>query len=411
MRRDTLRLVFAISFLTGLTVVLTACGGGSQHSLICEACPVLPGNSFLFAVGGSAQSTELLSFPIDPSTGALGAPLSIVGPTSQIASLTAAAQSTPFLYVVPWQQVTFPNQLYGYSINPTTGALTQIASSPFTAPDSLELNTGVASNNFLYLGGAAQLPGGDTSAVEAFTIGSDGSLAPPVAGSPFPASYPINSLGSNGVSSPATYLYAAEGDDLPVSSGAVAAFSIDQQTGGLTNVAGSPFSTDSYGFPGQIIYDPLGFVYVTISNQPNGPNYIEGFAVNASTGGLTAVPGSPFPVSTVLFGPALDASGHFLFAGVGANDTIDEFQVDPTTGSLTAMSGTTVPVFVPFLIVGNYLYAPSEAGVGSSAIAAFSIDESSGALSQISGSPFATVIPFAPSTTFVMTTVTVPPAQ
>jgi 6-phosphogluconolactonase (cycloisomerase 2 family) len=206
-------------------------------------------------------------------------------------------------------------------------------------------------------------------------------------------------------------LYAAEGDDLPVSSGAVAAFSIDQQTGGLTNVAGSPFSTDSYGFPGQIIYDPLGFVYVTISNQPNGPNYIEGFAVNASTGGLTAVPGSPFPVSTVLFGPALDASGHFLFAGVGANDTIDEFQVDPTTGSLTAMSGTTVPVFVPFLIVGNYLYAPSEAGVGSSAIAAFSIDESSGALSQISGSPFATVIPFAPSTTFVMTTVTVPPAQ
>ena len=66
--------------------------------------------------------------------------------------------------------------------------------------------------------------------------------------------------------------------------------------------------------------------------------------------------------------------------------------MDPTTGNLTPVSGTPGGVFPPFLVYGNYLYAPTSGAYGSSggppSIRAFSIDENTGALTEIPGSPF-----------------------
>jgi 6-phosphogluconolactonase len=283
----------------------------------------------------------------------------------------------------------------------------------FSAEGAIGLNSGFALSNFLYLGAAAQLTNGLAPAVEAFGIGSDGSLTPSVAGSPFAILPPANALGGNGPSLSVTspYLYAAESSGLIGATGGVSAFSIDQMTGVLTEVAGSPFSTGSYGTPGRIVIDPYGFLYVTLTNPPNGQDYIAGFAIDNSTGALAPVPGSPFAVNPLVFSSiVLDLSGHYLFAGAPLTQTIQEFQVNTSTGALMSMAGTSAPIFGPFQVVGDYLYVPNNTNVGSSgaspAIAAFSIDGNTGALTQVPGSPFAAGVPV-----FAMTSVSLPATQ
>jgi hypothetical protein len=413
MRAATIRLWFGVLFCLGLTLALTACGSGSTQS--CNSCnfrTAPPQQTFLIAAGEpSLQSSQLLSFSVDSATGALGASLSIAGPTSSpLTALTAAGNGTGFVYVAP--QMPFSEQVYGYSINANTGALAEIASSPFTVESATGLNSGFALSNFLYLGAAAQVSGGLAPAVEAFSIGSDGSLSPSVAGSPFAIIPPVNSLGGNGpaLSSTSPFLYAAESNGSAGASGGVAVFNIDQLTGVVTEVAGSPFSTGPYGIPGYIVLDPYGFLYVTLTNPPNGQNYIAGFAVNTSTGALTPVPGSPLAVNFYAFsGIALDLSGQFLFTGA-APETIQEFQVNTTTGALTAMASTRAPIVNLLEVVGDYLYVPNNTYFGSSgapaAISVFSIDGTTGALAQVAGSPFAAGVPIV-----AMTSVTLPVPQ
>jgi hypothetical protein len=397
-------------------MALTACG--SQTCSTCNFRTSPPQQTFLIAAGEpNSQSSALLSFSVDSTTGALGAPLSIAGPASPLAgaplnALTAAGQGSPFVYVSP-QSSNFPEQIYGYSINASTGALTEIASSPFSAEASVGLNSGIALNNFLYLGAAAQLTDGLAPAVEAFSIGSDGSLSPSVAGSPFPIIPPANSLGGNGpsLSSTSPYLYAAASSGIANSNGGVATFGIDEQTGVLTEVAGSPFSTGSYGTPGYVVLDPYGFLYVTLTNPPNGQNYIAGFAVDTSTGALTPLPGSPFAVNFYSYSSlALDLSGQYLFTASSLTQTIEEFHVNTSTGALTPMADTSAPIFGLFQVVGDYLYVPNSTYFGSSgapsAITAFSIDGSTGALTQVPGSPFAAGVPIV-----AMAAVTLPTTQ
>jgi hypothetical protein len=419
MLSSPVRLGFSVLFCLGLSLALTACGSTSQACNTCNFRTPPPQQTFLIAAGepNFSQSSQLLSFSVDSTTGALGAPLSIAGPASPLmgaplSALTAAGQGMPFVYVSP-QSPNFPAQVYGYSVDASTGALTEIASSPFTAESTLGLNSGFALNNFLYLGAAAQLTDGLAPAVEAFSIGSDGSLSLSVAGSPFAIIPPANSLGGNGpsLSSTAPYLYAAASDGLIGSSAGVAVFSIDGQTGGLTEVAGSPFSTGSYGIPGYIVLDPYGFLYVTLTNPPNGQNYLAGFAVDVSTGALTPVPGSPFAVNHpfVFSSIALDLSGHYLFTAAPP-ETIQEFEVNTSTGALTPMASTSAPVVNLMEVVGDYLYVPNTTNLGSSgpptAITVLSIDGSTGALTPIPGSPFEAGVPIV-----AMVPVTLPTPQ
>jgi 6-phosphogluconolactonase len=407
------RLGLSVSFCFGLSVALTSCGSSPQ---VCN-CTSPPQQTFLIAAGETnSQSSQLLSFSIDATTGALGAPLSIAGPASPLTgapltALTTAGQGSPFVYVSP-QSPNFPEQVYGYSINASTGALTEIASSPFAAEASIALNSGFALNNFLYLGAAAQFPDGLAAAIEAFSIGADGSLAPSVTGSPFPIIPPANGLPVYGpqLGSTAPYLYAPASNDLASALGGVAAFNINEQTGVLTEVGGSPFSTGSYGTPGPIVLDPYGFLYATLTSTPNGQAYIAGFAINTSTGALTPVAGSPFVVNSLLYsGLALDLSGNYLFTSTPP-EAIQEFQVNTSTGTLTQMASTTAPVFNLIQVVGDYLDVPNTTNLGSSgspsAIAVFRIDGSTGALTPVPGSPFAVGVPIV-----ALTAVTLPATQ
>ena len=127
----------------------------------------------------------------------------------------------------------------------------------------------------------------------------------------------------------------------------LSAHAIDANTGVLKAVAGSPFPAGEA--PRAISTHPSGrFVYVVNEVSSN----ISAYAVDATSGVLTAVDGSPFRSVPPLFSPTsitTDASGRFAYVTSRlANSTSNfalSFSINGTTGALTQIglvdTGTT----------------------------------------------------------------------
>lgn len=125
-------------------------------------------------------------------------------------------------------------------------------------------------------------------------------------------------------------------------------FSLDATTGALTPVRGSPFPSGPQ--PGPMAIDPSGkFVLVADS----GNNELTPYTID-SAGSLTAGTAVPLGEKNIQTAIAVDPAGKFVFAAV-FNQKVAGFHLDPGTGSLTPMSGSpfaggfvaTDMVFVP----------------------------------------------------------------
>jgi hypothetical protein len=305
-----------------------------------------------------------------------------------------------FLYGV------FPGSdlIYGWTIA-TTGDLTAMNGSPFTlsnlggmAPNAIGVNlSGVAVNpdgTFLFIADATD------QLVLTFQIGVGGLLTSSSTISTVGAVQPWN-LAIDGLG---RYLYVTQGSE---GSGLhVSAYSINQSTGALTlvealmpfniwelkgdptgqfmigisgnsvgitgvadnsihvftitpsgptagaltEVTNSPFAT--VFSPANIAVQPNAgngsFVYsFSVNNTDSGYNSIEGYALNTTTGALTAIaPGSPFGSVTPSPWGQFDQSGDFLFVYSNVGGIAPELgviNVAPTTGLLTE-SATTLPL-------------------------------------------------------------------
>lgn len=358
-----------------LSLSLVGCGGSGSSS------GTALGPSLLYVLGQTgAQTGQVLTLPIDGTTGGLGPAVSISGPLPPPTSF--ALDGTRFLYIPQL----FPSQVFGYAIDQKTGSLTAIPSSPLSAPYNALLNGGTAVDNFLYIGGVSFLSNGVAPTISAFAIGTDGALAPTVSGSPFTVAPPTNPGSGSGPSLTvySKYLYAAEFQGQVGQPGGIAAFSLDSTTGMLSPVPASPFSTGGSGSPVQVVCDAARgpFLYVALVNPPGGQNVLAGFSIDQSTGALTPVPGSPFPIGG-LIGLTLDPSGQFLFAGINVPGTnIVEFKVG-SDGSLTSLPSVS-GAGPPFVFSGNHMYGFNS----SSTIAAFDFDTTTGSLTPVPGSPF-----------------------
>jgi 6-phosphogluconolactonase (cycloisomerase 2 family) len=208
-----------------------------------------------------------------------------------------------------------------------------------------------------------------TGGVYAFSNQS-GTLTP-IAGSPFTT--PATS--SPGYSQPATLMVVDQTNKfLYVStSGGVGAFSINPSTGQLTPIAGSPFGTDITSPWTEVISPNNMFLYV-LSARNSGVIY--GFSVDQNSGALTALPGSPFsagscgtvtPSGTISIpGPdnmTIASAGKFMYDNCGV------YSLDQTNGSVTQVSGQGPgdwPVIDP---TGQFLWA-----ITSNQTACFSCD-------------------------------------
>jgi 6-phosphogluconolactonase (cycloisomerase 2 family) len=314
------------------------------------------------------------------------------------------------------------NNISGFTVNPATGALTPVSGSPFATPTG---DTSIAvSRDFKFLYAADF----GLNQISAFQVNSDGSLSP-LLGTPFPAGngpvsvfthptadflYVTNQgsgevmifiidpeLTNNGsVAIGNSPLFSAMTSDgayyyQTISSLAqIAGFSVSATDGSLTPVSGSPFSTGF--FPNKIAIDPAGkFLYATIPSSFMGTSTsVYAYTIDAASGALTAVPGSPFTTGENPVSAAVDVSGRFLFVANGANtangNSVSAFSIDSNTGALTAVPGSPFaaspfPGFVATDPSGQYVYV----GLGSSSgIAAFVMNQSTGALTPMPGSPF-----------------------
>jgi 6-phosphogluconolactonase (cycloisomerase 2 family) len=175
--------------------------------------------------------------------------------------------------------------------------------------------------------------------------------------------------------------------------GGIFAYTINAGTGSLTPVAGSPYAIPAETYPVTITVDPSGrFVYLTTQDTTNVNGSISGYSIDGATGALTVITGSPFETGEGPGPIAIDPLGKFLYVG-NEDDSpggdVTGFTIDGTTGALTTMAGS------PFLSGSGALtvvIAPSGkfgyVTAYGSPITVFSINSTTGIPTQISGSPF-----------------------
>ena len=178
--------------------------------------------------------------------------------------------------------------------------------------------------------------------------------------------------------------------------GGISVFHVNKTTGAITTVTGSPFPTPGGGFPLSSEFHPTGkFFYAGM--QVSTTSNVWAFSVEASTGVLTPVPGSPLTGQPSLGGGgvnsiALHPTGNFLYIS-GAFLGITGYAVDPANGALTQLARSPfVPAgaFLNSKIVvhplGNFLFM---ADFDADGVRVFPIAADGSVGAEIAGSPFA----------------------
>jgi 6-phosphogluconolactonase len=359
--------------LTSLAFFLLS-GCGTTH-LVCGTCgcgTACPATQYMFADGNGQISAFVV-----PLSGTLGAQVSTSGPGG---SLGMAAFENQFVYASnPNLPSMLGGNIEGWLFDASNGQLTALSGSPFALPMSVP--GGLAANN-----SAQVLYVADAGRIDALQVNSMGALTA-LANSPFPAGTGI------GVTIDPSNRFVYSTDTTPP--GNVWAFTTDS-TGALIAVPESPFAAgtnpSASANPSQIVVDSSGmFVFVTLTDT----NQVAAFLINQSTGALTPVSGSPFSAGGGPIGMA--TLNNLLYVSNAGDGTVSGFIFDTTSGVLTPAAGSPFPISASALagdpFGGNFLYASTAQGM-----VTYTIDPSSGALTQSGppvSSPEASVLTFA----------------
>lgn len=348
--RFPLKLLLLVVFMP----VMGGCGSHGNTSICTVNCGGSSSAEFLYGSPGDSLLNTFLTAEIDLGTGGFSSVSVTTVPFLNSHGIVAV--NARFLYI------SWSSDIYGYSINPSTGALTSLTGSPFPMPSGRSPQGLAATTDGKFLYGADAAGG-----IDAFQVDNATGKLSLVPSSPFGsgANYQV------AVDPSGSSLYATDYADDKVLGFTIAS------TGALAPVQSSPFA-----LPGQGVGKPLGivdtggFLYVSLS----GSNQIAGFSIDSQTGLLTAIPGSPFAAGDL---PAvLVRSGSFLYAANENDGNISGYRIDSTSGALTQISGS------PFLSgksaqdiaidsSGKYLFVSESIG-----IIGCDIDASSGTLTQ-----------------------------
>jgi 6-phosphogluconolactonase (cycloisomerase 2 family) len=239
-----------------------------------------PSADYLYAV---AYSGDLKVYSIDSSTGAL---------TEQTADAVPAVFGWPLVITPDGQRLyQISDQVYGFSIDGGSGALKALPGSPFAV---FAMGGGIASTDA--------------------TIDPSG-----------------------------RFIYATNGAEFTGFGGPMYIGSIDPQTGAVSPV--TPFSPTN-GPQWYVAVDASGkyAVVTTGVTSKTGPNCFAVQSIDATSGMLTAVPGSPFPGpfsnGNGNCGPLLaDPSGSYIYMGSGG---VSVYSLDETTGVPQRVTGSTL---------------------------------------------------------------------
>jgi 6-phosphogluconolactonase (cycloisomerase 2 family) len=226
---------------------------------------------------------SISAFRVDPVTGGLTtvsgspfptAPAIISGQVPGVNSVTVDPTGK-FLYAA----INQGNDLSAYLIDSSTGALTPISGSPFSAgstPMTVRIDP---SGKYAYVANA------NSNNISAYSINSSTGALAPIAGSPFssgglfPTGLAIDPSGG--------FIYVTN-----LNSNNVSAFSLNSGTGVLTPISGSPFAS-GVGPIGASVHPSGKFVYVS----DDGAGTVTAYAIDGASGALTPISGSPFAAS------------------------------------------------------------------------------------------------------------------
>src|SRR6266567_2691727 len=372
-----------------LLAVLAGCGGGSSGTSTSNngggsngGGSPLPAGTELMYVGDNVGVIH--GFAVDPNSGNL-TPLPTVAVTNQAtaADVGLAADFGGMVLYATSAGVGGPN-VASFIVDKNTGTLTLSSSLPLQVPPRKL----AAIEGNLYV-----IPDPSANAAQMFAFSINGlnaaltQLSPTVTLPGPPHDLVVAGFGNN--------IPSWMGLTFDDTSGGEIQGIVRQPNGGATGLQlGSPTSSGGNS-PQGIRVTPDG-KFVVVANQ--GTSNVAVFSLDATTGALTEVPGSPFasgqqpgPVAIdppVLAGTA--PSGKFVFVGDTGGNSLSAYTID-SAGSLTPVTGTPIPLGAnaqPSSIAvdpaGKFVYisiVPQE-------VAGFALDPSTGVLTPITGSPF-----------------------
>ena len=329
-----------------------------------------------YAYVSNIKSGTVSAFSIDPTTGAL----TLVPDTNN--PYTAGTYPNPVtVATVNGKQYAYvsnmgSNNIYVYSIDPTTGALTAVGS-PFatqTSPANVVIDTISSTGTFAYV------PNVTSDAISVYTIDqSTGALIAlqTVTTGTYPMFFTVVTINST-----TQFAYAAN-----MGSGTISVYSIDQTTGALTAV-----ETESAGtYPMSFTVDSSN-QYAYVSNV--GSATISVYTIDQTTGALTASTTTPTVTTGSFPNPvtiAMIGSNRFAYVSNKGSDNIYVYAIG-TDGSLSyrqTMATGNSPNPVKIDTSGQYAYVSS---AGDGGIYAYTIDQTAtalaGQLTAVPGSPF-----------------------
>jgi 6-phosphogluconolactonase len=284
-----------------------------------------PSGAALYATSAGTGGPNVVAFTIDSSTGALTA--------------VAANQTLPVAagqivvdpkgknaYVIPKPSENTA-QLWGFSIDPTTHGLSALPNQPIQLPGIPNDLTVDPSGAFVYV----TFDGTPGDEIAGFSRDLNTGALSVLSGSPF---------ANTGGDSPQGIRVTPDGKFVIVGNQAtnnVSVLSLASGTGVLTNVAGSPFASGNAPTP--VAIDSTGN-FAFVGNVVDSSLSV--YAISAA-GALSPVAGTPvmLPVNAGSTSIAGDPSNKFVYIGtVPKASGVLGFTLDAASGSLTPISGS-----------------------------------------------------------------------
>jgi 6-phosphogluconolactonase (cycloisomerase 2 family) len=273
-----------------------------------------PSKKFLYAVNSGGNSVSVFTIASDGTLTSSSKPT----PAGSAPHEAVIDPSGQYLLVTN----SLSDNISVYSINTGTGALSEVAGSPFLANLGPTAMVITPSGKFVYVTNPLGY-------VSAFSF-SGGVLAP-VAGSPFASGLGVSALA---VDKNEKYIYAAN-----TGANTVSGFAINPTSGALTPLQGSPYSSTAGTGPSAIAIDPANsIVYLTTQGSSFS---IWAFSINSTSGVLTPVIGSPFNLLAAgdLF-LEMEPKGTYFYVGNQSTTSIAGYQYNSGSGTPTAITGS-----------------------------------------------------------------------
>lgn len=356
-------------------------------------------NSAKFLYSSNFSGNQVLGYLVNASTGAITPTTQASAPAHTGPTRVAADSTGNHLYVVNQTS----QDLSAYSISRSDGSLVAVSGSPF-AIGQAPTNVAVApAGNYVYVStlNSVSTP---TSFVYAFAVQSNGSLTP-VPGSPFAT---VNWAQALAVDPQGKFLYVSSSPETSTASTSqVDAFAISAD-GALTPVPGTPFTEPNSPYCANGAWD--------MAIHPSGnflvlPNMCEGiviYRIDRSAGSLTLVNGSPFAPPVPGFQPtgnvesiAMDPQGTYFwvtdnYCHSGCGVTTDTWKLDSSSGVATYLSSGTggCALLARSDPSGKFVYevgdiqSPNCSFGVPSGLLGLTVNRSNGSLQNVPGSPW-----------------------